>query len=501
MNWRKNIFSYILWVIYAATVSVGVLGITATICYKIGYPMEYGIAITIGFLFITGLLVLGVRKLWRKAGVALRMDDSMTIRVTEGFLVVFLLFLGICLRMNLILRTSGSVDGMVYYDAAVITMEKGVPQVVHGATYLYLQLLHLVLLLVGNKLAAAVMVQMVLQVLTATLLYVAVRKLSGALAGIIATAFLMLSPYMVVTVMELSPAYLFLLLYGIVLLGVAGVLQKSKGNPLWYVIVGVIAGVVCYLDIFGITLFLFLGAVFSVERDCHERCFNSRLMTFLLGILGGLAGFCGAIGIDAASCHKSFVSVLTAWAEIYRPGSFQLAVSTTAAGSYADAAILFGILSIGIFSFWCRKHYERQGIWIGVTAVLIFLQCFQMMIQNAGSLMYVYVFSAILAGIGLEAVFVVNKPVSIAEPEMGELYPEDGEDMEILDEGTNAGNEAVSVEASDEMPDEPPKVQLLENPLPLPKKHEPKVMDYRLSQVKEDSGYDYDVAEDDDFDI
>ena len=46
-----------------------------------------------------------------------------------------------------------------------------------------------------------------------------------------------------------------------------------------------------------------------------------------------------------------------------------------------------------------------------------------------------------------------------------------------------------------------PKVQFLDNPLPLPKKHEPKVLGYRLNDTEQDWDYDIEVADDDDFDI
>jgi len=40
----------------------------------------------------------------------------------------------------------------------------------------------------------------------------------------------------------------------------------------------------------------------------------------------------------------------------------------------------------------------------------------------------------------------------------------------------------------------------LENPLPVPKKHMPKTLDYRL-QGEDDDQFDLDVSEEDDFDI
>ena len=43
-------------------------------------------------------------------------------------------------------------------------------------------------------------------------------------------------------------------------------------------------------------------------------------------------------------------------------------------------------------------------------------------------------------------------------------------------------------------------VELLENPLPLPKKHEKKIMDFQVENLDEDD-FDFEVSETDDFDI
>ena len=44
-------------------------------------------------------------------------------------------------------------------------------------------------------------------------------------------------------------------------------------------------------------------------------------------------------------------------------------------------------------------------------------------------------------------------------------------------------------------------VRFLENPLPLPKKHVKRVMDYSLPSGAQDDDFDYPVAEGDDFDV
>ena len=49
-------------------------------------------------------------------------------------------------------------------------------------------------------------------------------------------------------------------------------------------------------------------------------------------------------------------------------------------------------------------------------------------------------------------------------------------------------------------PEKERKIEFLENPLPLPKKHEKRVMDYKLNSDKDLGGYDVLVSDDDDFD-
>ena len=79
----------------------------------------------------------------------------------------------------------------------------------------------------------------------------------------------------------------------------------------------------------------------------------------------------------------------------------------------------------------------------------------------------------------------------------------------LLAVAAGAGVQAVLLE-TEEFPEEEPadfqeepveteKIQLIENPLPLPKKHVPKVLDYKLNG-DDDSDFDYPVADDDDFD-
>ena len=84
-----------------------------------------------------------------------------------------------------------------------------------------------------------------------------------------------------------------------------------------------------------------------------------------------------------------------------------------------------------------------------------------------------------------------------AKPRPSAETPEEEEkpDWEILMESReDAASEKGAAEAEGQ-------VRFLENPLPLPKKHVKRVMDYSLSSVSQEDDFDYLVADDDDFDI
>ena len=124
------------------------------------------------------------------------------------------------------------------------------------------------------------------------------------------------------------------------------------------------------------------------------------------------------------------------------------------------------------------------------------LICYGMTGEEMQGMSLWYLVVAIAAGAGIQAVLpydVLHEKLTIAEtieeteskPEKRRLKIQDLETEELPEE------EATTAEESKE-------IQLIENPLPLPKKHVPRVLDYRLNNEGWD--YDYPVSDDDDFD-
>lgn len=535
MDWKKNAFSYILWLAYTVAVSIGATGIIESICEMAGFSREYGIFITMGCLVVAYGIVFGLRSFWTKSDMTARLDNHMAIRVAEWIYVVVIMGVGLMARLTKLSAAVETVDGYVYYELAMYGQDNGVLCMTHGATSLYIQALRLAFLLFGNALSTAIGLQILLQMLAGIVLYFAVRRLAGNVAAILTMAFLMLSPYIIGEVLRLSPAFLLLLLYSLALLYGGYILPRNKGSLLWYVGFGLLAGIVSYLDVFGVTLFLVLAGVFTVKRRRHIQFRNSRIAVFLFGIVSGVYGFMGTVVVDSLASGREFLNLLFSWFEIHRPQNFKLISITETGDSFADAAILFLILLIGIFSFWCRKNNERQGIWILVTIALAALQSFKMVVPYTGSEVYIYIFLAVLAGISVESIFIIDDSADAEEEAdaavINEINDKTVSDKENSDKVIAGGaitdkvigrptrrtavnaatikEETVKAEdIKEEKRDEDApseagsrKVKFLENPLPLPKKHERRTMDYPINEITAEMDFDLAIDDNDDFDI
>jgi hypothetical protein len=119
---------------------------------------------------------------------------------------------------------------------------------------------------------------------------------------------------------------------------------------------------------------------------------------------------------------------------------------------------------------------------------------------NVGSEAYLYIVFTVLAGIGIENIFIKEKE-DVFEPVVNSVSVANPVARVVAEKKVKAEVE-VPAEAAIPAPEQKQTVtiQFLENPLPVPKKHTPKTLDYRL-QGEDGDQFDLDVSEEDDFDI
>ena len=216
------------------------------------------------------------------------------------------------------------------------------------------------------------------------------------------------------------------------------------------------------------------------------------LLTVCFATVGSLAGFLLSIALDAVGSGKMMENVLAAWGKVYLPENFVLPV--TIENDNAITIAVVAILGIGVFGFWCRKSLERQSVWLVIALSLGGMICYGMTSAEMQGFTLLYLIIAVVAGAGVQAVLpyeltqqnalqqvrgAVEEPTAETKPKKRQLKIQDLEEEGLPAETDN-------------------KVQLIENPLPVPKKHVPKVLDYKLNDDVSD--FDYPVADDDDFD-
>lgn len=525
MNLKKNVFSYLIWFIYSAAICICLLGISGSLSSRAGYPEAYGYGAGGLWLLFGGLTVFLMHKLLARADSA-EENGRIKALVTESFFAVLLFAAGIFLRVN---GLAAAGENEAYFEAAKVAEGLEIPRIVHGAVYVYLQLLHFVFVVFGNKLLAGIWLQIILQIITGIFLYLAVRRLAGATAALTMLAFLMTGPLMVKEALLLSPRPFFLAVYAIGLFACA-LCISGRRHPAIFLIAGMGAAVVTYLDIAGISLLAFTLCGLLMRKSGEDRPFSRRIFGAFVCLAGSGAGFLLIIGLDALSSSKEVWAVLTAWQRIFLPSGFVLPMAVDTTVATVDVLILILLMTVGIFSYWCTFRTERQTVWIIPAVTLIVIQLFGMTGEEMKAYCLLYILFTVLAGIGLGSVFrkdAVESPEESGEENVAEA----GLEVELSTETKGLTDEdkreekktqikakrEIEIEDLSEEKEEPgpvaedlsdtaneaekPKVKLLYNPLPLPKKHVKKVMDYDRKFEEMQDDFDLCIDENDDYDI
>ena len=484
MRWKKNAFSYLSWVIYAVAVEVGMVCLADAICDAKGVKIYFGTIACVLYMVLAGIGVFLVHRALER-----RERPLATKNVVEAALTVMLLAAGLVLRIQAI---STATESAAYYELASVTSGQEIPQIVHGAVYFYVQLLHGIFYFLGNKFIVAIWTQILLQFVAVLLLYFAVRRMAGSIAAVVMLAFCMLPSYMVRGAVDLSPEMLYLVLWCGILFWIS--LENNRDWKLWeFVPIGVIIAVAGYLDIAG---FFLLGFAVAVIFACSsETATRKRLLAALVCLAGAGMGLVGSVAVDALASGKQFGNVMQAWLKLYQPLSFELPLSMEASESgVVGYLVLLCVLSLGIYAFWRNRKTDALKAWILVAVIMALAACFRILTVEMPVNRYLYLLLSILAGVAIEECVVPCRVNGAAKRELAEIIKLDEPSAELLTEEKEA-EKAETVETT-----ESGKPRFIENPLPLPKKHQKRTISYRVEVGEGKDDFDISVDEDDDFD-
>lgn len=578
MSWKKNVFSYLMWFVFTAAVGVALAGSFVMLCTEAGMERYWGILFAVLFLAGAGGIVFVLHRAAPRLG-DFAAENRRIFLAAEALWVVALFALGLILRMQ---SVNAAEQTSEYYEAAKIVEGQYIHRIVHGATYFYLQILHMALKLLGNRMMVGIWLQVICQFAAFLILYFVVRRLAGVVSALAALGFCICAPFMVRTAVVLSPEMLYFDLFMIAAaliawFGMAGLRGKS------YFLAGAFGALCFYIDISGILLLIFALSLIFCSRYGQERA-GKKAAAFINCLGGAAAGFFAGIFLDASLSGKTVWRVAEAWGLLYQPEGFRWTAAERIFGSGMEVLILSGCMAFGIFSFWRNSCRERISPGVFALGVFLAAECFGIFSEGMPGYFYLYLLCILLAGVSLGQCFrekafwkeealqtVVNaekayaagenaeetllaeesveivhtaeenveealqadvngeeayaaeesvEEMHAAEENVEEVLQADVNGKEVYAAGENA-EELLLAEANvedvgetgfldddenDEFEEEasqPAKkvVQYIENPLPLPKKHVKRVLDYTLQTGTDDDDFDYAVDDDDDFDI
>lgn len=483
----NDIAAILIWVFYGLVTGCCVFLVAMSAGVGLGYSFLPGFVAGMVILLLLGpiafLLNKGAQKLLTAANVGRR----------QSFVMAECLLVIACLIGMTVLRILSvwNVEADPVFEMAKVTAEGFSPTVAHRGAELYLYLLHGAMLLVGNKASAAVVLQSLLLVCAALSLYLGIRRLSGPAVAFVSIAFLGFAPYMLEETKRLTPFLLFLIFYGAALYCIGAILHRMGAQRerrvytlLYDLAAGLLTGFCFYLDVAGITLLIFLTGVicFGVRHSANEE---NGVLEFICCMGSAVLGYVGAHGIRSLG-GGSLAASIYGQLELYLPGAFRIPVTTASGAAAWDIPVLVVLMALGVYGFWFSRKIRDKGMWLFAAVLLMGMQCFGIndttYFDGYGLL---YLFCAAMAGCSVgDFVLFKGENAEMEESNLTNLTNSTrmSDEMEMISLDINAASDASSDAANE--------IHYIENPLPLPKKKVHRVLDY-----------DYEVADDDDFDI
>ncbi|MCM1145273.1 MAG: hypothetical protein NC318_06585 [Blautia sp.] len=522
MTYKKTWLSYCLWAVFTCITGV-MLANYAILFWKreinagVGYD-------TIGFVFFIFAMVPGCFFLIRKGILEAAKKyqvSAHTAFLWEIFITLSAFMAGIVYRIYLCIQYSGRVQETEYYRLAMVRESGETAAMVHGISHLYIKCLSLVLSFLGNKVMAAVWMQIFIQMLAILLAYFAVRKLAGRLPACVVILTLSLSSVYAKQIVSITPEGFFFAFYAAGLLLIGSYLKgychsrfQKKTALIGALFLGLMIGALLYLDALSITLFIMAaGVILGIHKqEGKKQLPTARFSVLLYGLMlfGSLVMLAFLFVSDASLSGAKVTTIAGAWLNLYRTHFsidyvLFMTENSMVESSMIESFLLVLFTAFFVMAFWVHKKTQNATPWIVLMLILA-----PTPLTKVGVLPYqvysVFIWS-VLAGIGLQQSFAAKEEPDFAagkEQAALETFFAAGKEQTVLETSQPMEQQAdtVSVAAVEDTEAKTgTKPRFLENPLPLPKKHEKKEMDYQYKVTEEQMKFDIDVREDDDFEI
>lgn len=512
MTYRKTWFSYVLWAVYA--------GLCVMLLAFMGYYL-YAEYISASMAKIGGFLIFpiavgvywAIRVTAHCAGKKYMMQKH-TAQMLEAFVVALCIVFGTLYRISVVLysgayfellsaTTPFGVKDIVetpyatYFDMALVRTGEQLAPLTHGAGHLYVLCISAVCSFLGNKIMSAVLFEAAIQIISLVLSYLVVRKAAGKLPACIVLIYLSFSSIYVNEMYSIAPGNLVFMLYLIGLLLIIKYVKDYCDNRFskpvavcGAVLVGIVTGILVYLDIKFLVLLVFLIGLFTGKKEHKDgepanNTAKVSIVSFIVALVSCVAALNCMFGIASLYRGSSFIREGASWLQLYRQKcSFSLFYSRAQEMPELPVVALLVVAgSFLVFEFFRKKRENKEQnymLWILACILIAPTPLF-----SYGILPYTMISLfqwSVLAGLGLQNCIFAGQARAV----------------QAKIEEINASVEPIEEKKPVQTEEKP---RFIENPLPLPKKHVKKEMDYQYPVADKDMKYDIEVDENDDFDL
>lgn len=376
MDWKRTKSSFVFWGFLLAVICVSAFFSLEAFCSQQGIPKNFIWPIYAGVLLLGGLfsvlISLGRRHVWPELK-----SGFLIWRVMELLCLACLVACGVSLRLQ---ELTNAQAGRLY-EMAMMRYQTPIPDLLHGAENLYLQMLHGICFLLGNTPYFCIRFQLVLTILAGVIWYFGIRLVSGPVVALVFSAFYFLDLDMITEVHVLSVRPFLFVIYGIGLVLIGVWLRSTKWIWLCSVLAGLWIGISGYMDILGWTLLAFVFSVHHLEKEDGNMLKRWKWIAVALTLVGSVLGFLLAGGWSDLVFGRTLGTAYGRWFSLYRLEGFITLSGFRGLfdGRMGHESLLIAILLciMAICPFWIRKDAEKISPWTAVlliSASALFLQ-------------------------------------------------------------------------------------------------------------------------------
>ena len=488
MRVRKTWFSYVLWFLFSCSLAVmfyfslssylKLLGIT-NIRQSGGMIAICAVILVIFFCLVEWFFN-------RKSNRGREKRDRIY-AVIGLFLFAILFFLFRILLIPTI--DENQFSSSTLFQNAVIDRETGYQFLISTPQQLFTSLLSTFFLFLGNKGIAVWVLQTILQTLCFVFSYFAVKRLAGRIPALTVTLGIAALPMFFNDVLHTQISTLLFLIFMISLwlLSIYSVwLKEKKGKEIVSFLIAFIFGTLACYDI------IFSGLLLLPIMVCGETPLKSGLKKACnigLVILGSVLSY----GISAflPAIVKGQFSYLTL--ESYFTNRYALHFTLDFIKNFSELNYLFIVFIFCICYIIMFLKTEHDEAHIFLFAALVTALLFVLFSPDI-PLSYYYILALCflaVAGAGVRNLVLSNE-TSIKTKKNKKMEETKDEEWQVEDV-THEQQPIIEPSVIE------PKIQYIENPLPLPKKHEKKEMDYGFEPEEEKMHYDFEITDENAF--